>query len=589
MWLLHQPLSRWLVLAVVAGCALRYFRLAMLRPLWCDEAYIAVSLLSRGWSTLFTPLEYGQVASFGFLAVSWLGLQILPAGEVALRLPSLVAGIAALVLFPWAIRPLATREVRLFATILLAVSIFPVRLASELKPYAIDLLFSVVILACAARSIRLSTSLSQPLDAARKSRRFWFAALLVVNLLVPWISFPGVFVAGGMIIGLFLLELFPPIPRYAEGVSLLVPVNGLSGITRILPWKRDEPALRGKRGLIHALVLGIPLVLSTCLMWHLFGRDAYEHGNQVMNLKIFWRDAMPANYSPVELLRWLAEAHTGAMFAYPVGAEHGASIVTSIAVLLGIWRLARRQPEVLAIALPAFALTAFAALLQKYPYGGSARVAQHLAPFICLLVGYGTAFILPRWSTHRRRLCHLAILLVGFGLVVGQADYFVRRPAKDPNDTSLRATLAGIREEAPRDVRLLCAGEDFQLPFALYDLGSEQGAKFRANRLLGEHRVSEGTAAPATTGVAKSTPHRVLLFSRKHLSELPTADQEALQAALPPDGYRLSKTCDLVPSNRDGLHKGYIFVFDQLPPTPPSEPQSPPNAEAAPQIAQGGN
>src|SRR5439155_9489699 len=109
--------------------------------------------------------------------------------------------------------------------------------------------------------------------------------------------------------------------------------------------------------------------------------------------KGYWQGSFPPA-QPAALLTWLGQVHTGNLFAYPFGGHHGGSSVTCLLCLLGIGQLGRaRRWELLASALCPFALTLFAAALHRYPYGGSARVAQHLAPAICLLAGSGLAAI----------------------------------------------------------------------------------------------------------------------------------------------------------------------------------------------------
>ena len=59
-----------------------------------------------------------------------------------------------------------------------------------------------------------------------------------------------------------------------------------------------------------------------------------------------------------------------------------------------LWGTGRRS--LLLMLTAPFVLTLIAAALRLYPYGGSARVAQHLAPPICLLAGMGIASLLKR-------------------------------------------------------------------------------------------------------------------------------------------------------------------------------------------------
>ena len=89
---------------------------------------------------------------------------------------------------------------------------------------------------------------------------------------------------------------------------------------------------------------------------------------------------------------WLLDMHTGTMMAYPVGDKHGGSVVTFLLVVAGDWRfIARTARAILAMLLAPFALGLVAAALGKYPYGGTARTMQYVAPSICLLMGLGMA------------------------------------------------------------------------------------------------------------------------------------------------------------------------------------------------------
>src|SRR5207248_6647902 len=95
------------------------------------------------------------------------------------------------------------------------------------------------------------------------------------------------------------------------------------------------------------------------------------------------------------LPRWLLAVHAGNMLAYPAGGRDGGSALTLLLCLAGVAALAaRRRRQLLLLLLTPFVLTFAAAALGKYPYGGSARVAQHLAPSVCLLAGAGAAALL---------------------------------------------------------------------------------------------------------------------------------------------------------------------------------------------------
>ena len=61
-------------------------RYALAFPLWGDEAYVAINLLTRDLAGLARPLEYFQIAPPGFLWIEWLAIHAFGTGERALPL-----------------------------------------------------------------------------------------------------------------------------------------------------------------------------------------------------------------------------------------------------------------------------------------------------------------------------------------------------------------------------------------------------------------------------------------------------------------------------------------------------------------------
>jgi hypothetical protein len=129
----------------------------------------------------------------------------------------------------------------------------------------------------------------------------------------------------------------------------------------------------------------------------------------------------------------------GRLMAYPLGGRHFGSVLTLLLVCVGAISLYRtRQWFLLWIILMPFAGNVVAAALHWYPYGQSARIAQHLAPSICLLAGVGVVTALsgrPKKWVHRRLvwvLCGLSVIGLG-----GMAEVMAR-PYKSRGDLSAR-------------------------------------------------------------------------------------------------------------------------------------------------------
>ncbi len=127
-----------------------------------------------------------------------------------------------------------------------------------------------------------------------------------------------------------------------------------------------------------------------------------------------------------------------------MGGKRGGSSLTFLLVLTGLislWR-SRRQQFLFLLLLP-FVLTFIAAAMHQYPYGVSARIAQHLAPAICLLAGCGTAALLERIPEKMSwRAFAPTIVLIGL-CVFGTAGLVrdVAHPYKTSPDLEVRGVV----------------------------------------------------------------------------------------------------------------------------------------------------
>ena len=81
---------------IAAGVGLRLAEYTSGRALWLDESLLWLNLRGLSFRELTGPLDLGQGAPIPFLLVEKSALEVLGDAEWALRLPSLVAGIALL-------------------------------------------------------------------------------------------------------------------------------------------------------------------------------------------------------------------------------------------------------------------------------------------------------------------------------------------------------------------------------------------------------------------------------------------------------------------------------------------------------------
>ncbi len=358
-------------------------------PLWGDEAALALNFLDRNFAELLSPLANAQVAPFLFLCLEKLALLTLGSSELALRLVPLVAGLAGLWLFFLLARRVLDPLPAALAVGILAVSYFTVRHSVEVKPYSCDLLAAVALQLTAVAYLKEKRS----------------GLLIVWALLCPLallLSFPAVFVFG------------------ASSLALLAGMRSAS---------------RGQWGLWFAGNLMGTLVF----VWLFFVSSSQQYDAWETPMTTYWLESFPpASFWRIPL--WLLETHAGPMMAYPVGGKNWGSIGTLLLCLVGIIFSFKKWPAPLHLlfGLP-FVFTFLAAFLHLYPYGGSARISQYLAPAICLWTGQGAACLLHIVKNPKRHQIAIGAVfsvLVIIGLAGMTRDLL--KPSKTPGDARAR-------------------------------------------------------------------------------------------------------------------------------------------------------
>ncbi|MEZ4218083.1 MAG: hypothetical protein R3E88_16475 [Myxococcota bacterium] len=292
---LARAIDALLLTGVALGAVARVARYVDARSLWADEAALALNLWKRGALALAAPLDYGQAAPPGFLWLERALLVALGPGELVLRALPLAASLAAIPAFAaLARRALAPRDARI-ALFLFATCEPLVFYASELKPYALDVLVGIALLALSLDALR-ARARGAPLPVAR---------LAVAGAVAPWLSLPAVFALGALAIGLAIGSLRARAPRA---------LPRLAGVG--LAWAASFAAL-------WAVQLGAAR------------RDPY--------LVSFWAGAYPPfPVSSADDVAWYARTALG-FFADPVGLPPAAVALAFAA--LGAARLARARPR----------------------------------------------------------------------------------------------------------------------------------------------------------------------------------------------------------------------------------------------------
>ncbi len=444
----HPPQSyRTLLLGVVAlGITWRLTRYLLRMPLWGDEASLAVNFLDRGYRQLLEPLAVAQVSPILFLWGELTVLKIAGTSELALRFLPVAAGIASLLLF-WPLAKLAFdglpegHVAAALAISILAVSYYPVRHASEVKPYSCDLLAAVCLLLLGLKWL---------VDPEPRLPKILLIVLLPVAL---GISFPAAFVAGGIFIA-------------------LVPGAFRRGISRQAAWL-----------IAYAAVMGASFVTLYKLS------DVTQFQANATRLTTYWKGSFPPA-GLWSLFVWFLDIHTSNLMAYPIGGKHMGSIVTTLFFAIGsAYLLKVRHYSLLTILLAPFAMTFVAACLHRYPYGGSARVAQHLAPAICLLSGIGIVvtlrLLLPLTSSYQIGLRSVWVLLGA--IAIGGIARELGHPYKSIGDVRVREIANGIFSHPASIVTVLNAQDrvpsDFQWYLGRHGSAVSWSGRIDADRL----------------------------------------------------------------------------------------------------------
>jgi hypothetical protein len=256
-----------------------------------------------------------------------------------------------------------------------------------------------------------------------------------------------------------------------------------------------------------------------------------QESSELDPLREMWSEHFPPLTGVLDFAYWMLHTHTGDILAYPAGGSPFQSSLSTLCWLVALVVLAlRKQMTVLLLCLAPLAVTFVAALMQRFPYGGHIRMNLYMAPWMCLLIGYGLALLLAplarRGWRPQRGVVAVAVLLATVGVATVVRD--LASPYKNISDQRMRAFAEWFWYNAEHDSEVACIKTDLGRVFSpatYHDLSFS--AEYLCNQRIYSPRHARGEAIHLER-VSANHPLRCVLFR----DGLWPFDQAAFQAWL---------------------------------------------------------
>ncbi|MCC6981553.1 MAG: glycosyltransferase family 39 protein [Candidatus Melainabacteria bacterium] len=343
-------------LLTLIGIGLRIAIYLENRPFWTDEAQLALNLTDRTFAGLIGRLDYCQAAPVGFLLMEKAMLTAFGDSEYVLRFIPLLAGVLSQVFFLQLAKKLLQPGAVPIAVALFALSEALLRYSSELKPYSLDVLVSILLM------------LSGFMILDPSSRRKGLVLLFVGAIVSPWVSY----------------------------ASLLTMIAVLGAA--LLKYRRE----RGRQTLACLLMCGFIWVLSSVLMYILSLQPLMN--STCKDALMDFRAAIPHNATAVV---WIYRKFQE-LLLYPFGLSvTGGGIGVLCAVAGGVSFASQRRMHFFVLTVP-FALSMVGSWLCIYPLFG--RFLLFAVPAFQLLVAEGALSLCRRLTPGSVALAATVIL-----------------------------------------------------------------------------------------------------------------------------------------------------------------------------------
>jgi hypothetical protein len=378
---LRRPFP-WVGFLLTLGLGLRLFHYLRDPSVWHDEAALIVNVLGKGFREQLGPLFFAEAAPPLFLWVERGVSLVLGDGTYALRLIPFLASCFALVLFAWVARRVLPAAAVPWAVLLMAGSDRILWHCCEAKPYSVDVLAAVGLMALYVRGSEWPVT--------KQCLLFAFFAPFVIFL-----CYPGCFVYGGLLVALLprvWREVFSPLSPRGRG---------------------EEESWQWAPVLAFCL-----LVLAVFVSFGLLTLGPI-HAQRHTSMTSCWLNQFPNWQKPWSVPGWMlfSTLDVGRYCFEPTG--HALALLAAGGGIV-LWRQGQRALVAL-LALP-LGLALAASCFRAYPYGG-ARVEVYAAPGLALLA----AVVIPPllvWLRARARVGAIALaalLTAPLGLAIYHA------------------------------------------------------------------------------------------------------------------------------------------------------------------------
>jgi hypothetical protein len=229
-------------------------------------------------------------------------------------------------------------------------------------------------------------------------------------------------------------------------------------------------------------------------------------------MRRYWAGGFPPWSTPAMVPVWLLDVLTSHAFSYPLGGANGASAATTFLIVVGVIALFRTgRGAWVPLLLGPLLLGLVAALVGRYPFGGSARTMQYAAPAICILAGLGAARLLFRLS--RPRLLRMGL----WGLVIIGVAPTVQaflHPYKMKEDRDARNFARWFWPAKAKDAELACLKRDLGVVFTPRHWELDRSAVYLSNQFIYSPRHRRRQPLDWSK-VSASHPLRVVMYNEE--------------------------------------------------------------------------